>query len=68
MGSTLKDAIPKKPKGNSNLLSSNKLATVHYDMLCFQLLGSHERKDCLQLRGEMFKHNNGNGKALHMVQ
>lgn len=53
------------PKGP---LSSDELARVSRDKVCFQCLGSHERKDCPQFKGNVPDKNKGKEKVMHMVQ
>ena len=63
-----KEDTSKKPKVARGPLSSDELARARRDKLCFQCLGSHERKDCPQLKGNVPNKNKGKEKALHMVQ
>ena len=64
-----KEDVSKKPKGVRGPLSSDELARARRDKLCFQCLGSHERKDCPQLKGNALEKNNkGKEKVVHTVQ
>ena len=63
-----KEDVSKKPKGFRGPLSSDELARARRDKLCFQCLGSHERKDCPQLKDNTADKNKGKEKALHTVQ
>ena len=58
----------KKPKGARGPLSTNELELAHQEKLCFQCLGSHERKDCPQLKGNAPDKSKEKEKVLHMVQ
>ena len=57
----------KKPKGAGGPLTSDKLARARKEKLCFQCLGSHEHKNCPQLKSNELKNKNKE-KSMHMVQ
>ena len=57
----------KNPKGAGGPLTSDKLARARKERLCFQCLGSHERKDCPKLKSNELKNKNKE-KSMHMVQ
>ena len=53
----------KKSKGTKGLLASNKLARARKEGLCFNRLGSHQRKDCPRKQKDK-----GKEKVVHTVQ
>ena len=63
-----KEDVSKNPKGFRGPLSSDEFAPARRDKLCFQCLGSHERKDCPQLKDNTADKNKGKEKALHTVK
>ena len=60
-----KEDVSKKPKGFRGPLSSDELARARRDKLCFQCLGSHERKDCPQLKDNTADKNKGKEGFAH---
>ncbi|MCO5591548.1 hypothetical protein L7F22_045534 [Adiantum nelumboides] len=66
--STSKEDGFKKPKGAKGPLTSEELARARREKLCFQCLGSHERKDCPQLKGNAPDRNKGKETDMHTVQ
>ena len=59
---------PKKPKGGRGPLTSEDFERAKKERLCFHCLGTHEKKDCPQLKHKDAEKGKGKEKALHMVQ
>ena len=57
----------KKLKGVEGPLTSDELARARKQKLCFQCLGSHERKYCPQLKSNKLKNKNKE-KSMHLVR
>ena len=59
---------PQKHKGGRGPLTREDFERAKNKRLCFHCLGTHEKKDCPQLRHKDAKKGKGKEKALHMVQ